>query len=233
MKKVMLTSQNQYLAKTPLDNEDRRPFFPKGLLLWKKWYTTGCEWKRHQTDLIDRRHWAARRTTSRSWQKQGCHMCCLAQKSSLCLLDRWLHSQREPFSWRLPCSAASIYGVGTGERGIRSYGCGVTRGHLATRGRWDSSIAGRRWTMFLKDKRAGYSSRKGTAGPMLTSWSFQESPLSKSVLTNHLLSSRKMLLGPSICSIFLFPDLSRLGSRERPSSIYYNFSLCSHLSQQL
>lgn len=39
--------------------------------------------------------------------------------------------------------------------------------------------------------RAGYSSRKGTAGPMLTSWSFQESPLSKSVLSNHLLSGRK------------------------------------------
>lgn len=57
-------------------------------------------------------------------------------------------------------------------------------------------------------ERAGYSSRKGTAGPMLTSCSFQKSSLSKSVLTNHLLSSRKMLPGPSICLIFLFPDLS-------------------------
>lgn len=57
------------------------------------------------------------------------------------------------------------------------------------------------------ERRTGYSSRKGTTGPMLTSWNFQKSPLSKSVLTNHLLSGRKMLPGPSIHLIFLFPDL--------------------------
>lgn len=34
--------------------------------------------------------------------------------------------------------------------------------------------------------RAGVSSKEGTAGPILTSWSFQESTSSKSVLTNHL-----------------------------------------------
>lgn len=45
-----------HLAKTPLADEDWRPCFPKSLLLWKTWFTTGCEWERHQTN---RRHGAA------------------------------------------------------------------------------------------------------------------------------------------------------------------------------
>lgn len=158
---------------------------------------------------------AGHRTTSRSCQEQRRHMCCLAQKWSLCLLAGWLNAQHELFSWCQLRAAASTYGVGRGDRGVRSYRCGATKGHLAPRGRWDSSIAGRRWKVFLKNK-----GEQGTAGPVLTSWSFQE-------------SDRKMLPGPSTCLIFLFPDLSWLGSRARPSSVYYNFTLCSHLPEQL
>lgn len=76
--------------------------------------------------------------------------------------------------------------------------------------------------------RAGYSSRKRTTGPMLTSWSLQESPLSKSLLTNHLPSGRKMLPGPSICLIFLFPDLS-WWEAEKGQAVFTTTSVCASI----
>lgn len=151
-------------------------------------------------------------------------MCSLAQKWSLCLLDGWLNSQREPFSWCLLCSAASTYSMGTGESGMRSYRCGVTREHLAPRGRWDSSRAARRWMMFLKDK---VQQQKGDSRPSANKLEFSK------VSLEEVCPDRKMLPGPSIHLIFLFPCLSWLGSRERPSSVHCNFSLYSYPSQQL
>lgn len=154
MKKVILTSQ-MHLAKTPLADEDRRPFFPKSLLLRKKWYTTGCEWERHQTDLIDRRRWAVRSPQDNlSELPEAETPYVLLGPEIEPVPPGWMARVR---AFLLMPALLSSKHLWCGhrrerERGMRNYRCGLTREHLAPRGRWDSSIAGTRWRMLLKNK---------------------------------------------------------------------------------